>query len=86
MLAQPADRDIFAEPITANSKRSPCPTALSLWLECNIPVVKLSAKDAMAAIIKTHKKITSFFLQKSPPGLPGESHPNKTDSGKLGPV
>ena len=82
MLAD--DRDTIAEPITQKSKRSPA--ALSLWLERNIPVVQLSTKDATAAIVKTHKKITSFFRRKRPPDLPGEPHPNASNSEKPGPV
>ena len=84
MLA--ADRDIIAEPITAKSKRCPA-AALSLWLERNIPVVKLSIKDATAVIIlKTHQEITSFFLRIRSPYLPGETHTNENDSEKPGPV
>jgi hypothetical protein len=82
MLA--ADQDIINEPITQKSKRSPA--ALSLWLKRNAPVVKLSTNDTTATIIKTHKKINSFFLRNRLPNLPGESHPNKKDSGKPGPV
>ena len=54
MLA--ADRGIINVSITAKSKQSP--TTLSLWFERNIPIVKLSAKDATAPIIKARKKIT----------------------------
>ena len=70
-----ADKAIIDKPITEKSKQSP--TALSLWLkEPNIPIVKLNTKDiTTATIIKTYKKISSFFLWKRLPGLPGESHP-----------
>ena len=80
MLA--SDRDIIAEPILAKAKHSP--TALAQWLDCNVPIVKLSTAAATAAIIKTHKKITSFFRQERPPESPGEPHPNETDPEKPG--
>jgi hypothetical protein len=83
MLAD--DRDIIAEPITKKSDRSPAP--LQLWLDRNIPIVKLSTKAATAAIVNTHEKLTSFFpIRKKPPALPGESHPNELDPEKPGPV
>ena len=82
MLA--TDRDIIAEPIHLKAKRSPA--ALELWLDSNIPVVKLSTAAATAAIVKTHKKITSFFRKVRPPELPGEHHPNEKDPEKPGPV
>ena len=72
MLAD--DRDIIAQPILAKAKRSPA--ALELWLDRNIPIVKLSTAAAAATIVKTHKKLTSFFRRKRPPDLPGEPHPN----------
>ena len=64
-----ADRDIMAGPIFQKAKHSPA--ALELWLARNVPIVKLSTTAATAAITKTHKKITSFFRRKRPPGLPG---------------
>ena len=60
MLA--ADRDIIDEPILLKGKRSPA--TLELWLERDVPIMKLSTTAATAVIAKTHKKITSFFLWK----------------------
>ena len=57
MLA--VDRDIIAKPILCIAKRSPA--ALELWLEPNVPMVRLSTTAATTTITKTHKKITSFF-------------------------
>ena len=55
------NRDIIAEPILIKAK-SNSPAALELmWLDRNIPIVKLSTTAANASIVKTHKKITSFF-------------------------
>ena len=85
MLA--VDRDIIAKPILCIAKRSPA--ALELWLERNVPIVKLStiAATTAAMITKTYKKVTSFFRQrKRPPELPGEHHPNEKDPEKPGPV
>ena len=72
-----ADRDIIAEPILREDKRSPAP--LELWLDCNVPIMKLSTTAATAAITKTHKKITSFFRRKRPPRLPGEQPQTEQD-------
>ena len=80
MLA--TERDIIAEPTLIKAKRSPA--ALELWLDRNAPVVKLSNAAATAAIVKTHKKIASFFRRKRPPDLPGEPHPNEMDPEKPG--
>jgi hypothetical protein len=67
MLA--ADRDLLSEPITAKQKRSP--NALELWVKRTRPIVKLSTKDAIAAIARTHNSITQFFSRrKKPIGTP----------------
>jgi len=75
MLA--ADRDIIAEPILQKEKHSPA--ALELWLDRNIPIVKLSTAAATTAITKTYKKITRFFSRKRPPDPPGETLPHPRD-------
>ena len=61
MLA--ADRDIIAKPIFCKAKHST--NSLELWLDRNVPIVKLSTTAATATTItKTHKKIISFFKRK----------------------
>ena len=80
MLA--ADRDIvIAEQILRKEKHST--TSLELWLDRNVPIVKVSTTAATVAITKTHKKITSFFKRKRPPNLPGERLPNPQDPSSL---
>jgi hypothetical protein len=81
MLAD--DRDILAEPILRKSKRSSA--GLALWLERNRPIVKLSTKDATAAIARTHRRITEFFTPHgmlNPPPPPPHP-PDELDSENL---
>jgi hypothetical protein len=68
-------RDIIAEPVLVKARQSPA--ALELKLERNVPIVKSSTTAAITAI-------ASFFRRKRPPNLPGESHPNETDTEKPG--
>jgi hypothetical protein len=81
MLA--ADRDIIAEPIHKKSKRSS--SGLSLWLERNRSIVKLSTKDATEAIARTHRRITEYFTPNGPPNPPtAHTHtPEEIDSENL---
>ena len=79
MLA--ADRDVIAEPLKQKEKHSPA--ALELWLDRNVPIVKLSTAAATTAITKTYKKITSFFSRERPPDLPGERLPSPRDLSSL---
>ena len=76
MLA--ADRDIITEPIFRKAKHSPAALEL-IWLDRNVPIVKLSTAAATTVITKTHKKITSFFRRKRPPDLPEGTLPNPRD-------
>jgi hypothetical protein len=81
MLA--TDREIIAEPIHKKSKRSS--SGLSLWLERNRSIVKLSRKDATEAIAMTHRRVTEHFTPKGPPNpRTARAHtPEETDSENL---
>ncbi len=58
---------------------------LALWLERTRPIVKLSTKDATAAIARTHHRITEFFTPKGPPNptTPHTPPPEEIDSENL---
>jgi hypothetical protein len=51
------DRNVIAEPIHKKSKRSSSGLCL-LWLERNLPIVKLSREDATEAIARTRRRVT----------------------------
>jgi hypothetical protein len=81
MLAD--DRDILAEPLSKKSQRSSA--GLALWLDRIRPIVKLSKKDATAAIARTHHRITEYFNPKGSPNptTPHTPPPEEIDSENL---
>ena len=57
MLA--ADRDTLTMPIETRMKKSPA--GLELWLRRTYAIVKVSKTDALAALRRTHKRLTDYF-------------------------
>ena len=66
MLA--ADRDVLGEPF--HTKTNQRQGALELWVQRIRPIVQLSKQNALDAITRTHRHITSYFRWKKPPPNP----------------
>lgn len=70
---------LLPEPVDKKMQKSP--GSLELWMRMNRPVVRLSCQDAMAAIVRTHKRVGQRFHPKTgsePPNPPSQSTTNHT--------